>query len=299
MAGSFILNGIEYFGNDGKNILCQEVTQAQYNALPASKLTDGIMYFITDASDGATGFPPLIYSDQEREIGVWRDGKPLYQKTIDCGALPNNTTKNINHNISNIDFIVKAEGYALAPNVNSIPIPFVNNDNSTSQICLITTTSVISLRTSVDRSAFTKSYVTLYYTKTTDTPGSGTWTTQGGYANHYSTTEHVIGTWIDGKPIYEKSYLYENSSGSQSSSEIVIVNDFGTDKQIIPGGLQGAFYSTTGANYPVPWADCNGSSGNSTGLWVGDGKIKLRIRNDTYSNSYKLRITAQYTKTTD
>ena len=129
---------------------------------------------------------------------------------------------------------------------------------------------------------------------------SNKWIPQTPSSGHnYSTTEQVVGTWIDGKPIYEKSYLYENSSGSSASSEIVVVNDFGTDKEIIPGGLQGAFYATTGANYPVPWADCNGSSGNSTGLWISDGKIKLRIRNDSYSSVYKLRITAQYTKKTD
>ena len=205
----------------------KEITQAEYNALPASKLNDGILYAIKDSA-GADGFPPLIYSDEEREVGVWRDGKPLYQKTIDCGALPNNTTKNVNHNISNIDFIVKAEGYALAPGVNSIPIPFVNDGGATSQVCLITTNSVISLRTSVDRSAYTKSYVTLYYTKTTDTAGSGTWTTQGGYAHHYSTSEKVIGTWIDGKPIYECTFtnlgLTISTPNSWNHTGITITN---------------------------------------------------------------------------
>lgn len=29
---------------------------------------------------------------------------------------------------------------------------------------------------------------------------------QGGYAHHYSTTEQVVGTWIDGKTIYERTY---------------------------------------------------------------------------------------------
>ena len=28
----------------------------------------------------------------------------------------------------------------------------------------------------------------------------------GGYAHHYSTTEQVIGTWIDGKPLYERVF---------------------------------------------------------------------------------------------
>lgn len=162
--------------------------------------------------NGADNYPPLIYSDEEREVGVWRDGKPLYQKTIDCGALPNSTSKTINHNISNIDYIIKAEGYSLAPNINSIPIPFVNNDNSTSQLALITNDTSIILRTSVDRSSYTKTYITLYYTKTTDTAGSGTWNQQGGYAHHYSTDEKVIGTWVNGKPIYEKVWVLNTAA---------------------------------------------------------------------------------------
>ena len=76
--------------------------------------------------------------------------------------------------------------------------------------------------------------VTFFYTKTTDTPGSGMWNTQGGLAQHYSTTEHIIGTWIDGKPIYEKvitKTLTQNTGASIKAyphnipnvSEIVLV----------------------------------------------------------------------------
>ena len=60
----------------------KEVTQAEYNAMPDSKLTDGVLYCIKDAPSGPDGFPPLIYDTVEREVGVWTDGKPIYQKTI-------------------------------------------------------------------------------------------------------------------------------------------------------------------------------------------------------------------------
>lgn len=51
-------------------------------------------------------------------------------------------------------------------------------------------------------------YMPLQYTKTTDSAATGEVT----YANEndYSTTETIIGTWIDGKPIYQK--VYELSS---------------------------------------------------------------------------------------
>lgn len=60
----------------------KEVTQNEYTALPASKTSDGVLYCIKDAPSGIEGFPPLIYSDEEREVGVWRDGKPIYEKTV-------------------------------------------------------------------------------------------------------------------------------------------------------------------------------------------------------------------------
>ena len=46
--GYIIRNGIKYFGDNAV-----ELTQAEYDALPSSKLTDGVDYYITDAQAGA------------------------------------------------------------------------------------------------------------------------------------------------------------------------------------------------------------------------------------------------------
>jgi hypothetical protein len=53
--------------------------------------------------------------------------------------------------------------------------------------------------------ANTELYVTLQYTKTTDVAISV------GSENEYSTTEKIVGTWIDGKPIYQLTHI-ENST---------------------------------------------------------------------------------------
>ena len=42
----------------------------------------------------------------------------------------------------------------------------------------------------------------------------------------YSTSERIIGEWIDGKPLYERTLIYQNASAS-SSSEYSI--DISTD----------------------------------------------------------------------
>ena len=48
--------------------------------------------------------------------------------------------------------------------------------------------------------------VTFQYTKTTDQPGSGTWTPEGQLAHHYSTSEKIVGIDTDGSTLYEKTF---------------------------------------------------------------------------------------------
>lgn len=156
----------------------KEVTQSEYNALPASKESDGILYCISDAPGGVDGFPPLIYSEEEREIGVWRDGKPLYQKTISCGALPSSSSKTIAHGILNADQIVYCLGYAIDNNGGVLVLPYPST--GTSWITFdINRTNVI-IYVGQNRSGY-NGWLTLRYTKTTDTAGSAQWSTQGSY----------------------------------------------------------------------------------------------------------------------
>lgn len=212
----------------------KEVTQAEYESLPASKLSDDILYCIKDSA-GADSFPPLIYSDEEREIGVWRDGKPLYQKTIKYnGSVSSNTwhtvidDSDINENISSV------EGFWILTNGSRVPLSFFRN--TTSYTCYNSGSDGLSI---LQYGLTVNGYVvTIQYTKTTDTPGSGTWTTQGAIAHHYSTDEHIIGTWIDGEPLYERTIDagsdIEISNSSWISTGITvnnvstIINCFGT-----------------------------------------------------------------------
>ena len=163
------------------------------------------VYGLLRGSEGGV-YLPACYSSAERQVGVFTDGKPIYQKTISCGTLPNNATKNVAHNISNLDVVVNAFGFAKST-VNQTPIPFVNNTTVGSQVAMFIDDTNITLRTSDDRSIYS-GYVTLQYTKTTDTAGGGIWTPSGGEAHHYSTDEQVVGTWTDGSTVYEKTFLW-------------------------------------------------------------------------------------------
>ena len=193
----------------------KEITKAEYDALPSSKLTDDILYCITDGGATKPGeyYNPVIYSLTEREIGVWIDGKPLYELTLNCGQAPNNGIANYNLPSNNYEYIVITEGCLYNPTTKaSLPLNLIRTDNSSlSNGCFLAMEqNQIRVNDASDRSAFNV-YITIQYTKTTDTPGSGKYTTLGIPSVHYSTDEQVIGTWIDGKPLYQKVLDYNST----------------------------------------------------------------------------------------
>lgn len=105
------------------------------------------------------------YSTTEHVVGKWVDGKTLYEKTVDCGTLPNTTSKSVAHNISNIDKIVYLGGIAYA-GTNSYPLPFVQVSAGNVQGIRINASSTnVVIVSSYDVSSLTNSYVTLRYTK--------------------------------------------------------------------------------------------------------------------------------------
>jgi hypothetical protein len=59
------------------------------------------------------GLAPDNWAYNEVDTGAtFVDGKKIYSKTIDCGALPNNTTNVIAHGIANIDNIIEMTAFA-------------------------------------------------------------------------------------------------------------------------------------------------------------------------------------------
>lgn len=91
----------------------------------------------------------------------------MYRTTIELGNLPNATAVSINHNISNIDKIVKAYGFASEQGTGwYIMLPNVGATQATS-VVLSASKTVIYIVPGNDRSNWL-GWVTLEYTKTTD-----------------------------------------------------------------------------------------------------------------------------------
>ena len=268
----------------------EEVTIAQYNALPAEKKNCGIAYFIKDLDNASVeGYPPLIYSLEEREVGVWHDGKPVYQKTI-LNNSTNASGSNITINVSDldIDVCVSINGICdrIVPNIGTLIYDMNTWEESQLHTCL--SHSKFSGNIQYQIKLYTNEstswqVITIQYTKNADTAGSGTWNGQGGLAHHYSTTEKIIGTWIDGKPIYEctfdisaspltiQAYSWANTTISNSDIKRIL--------HASGSNADGAYWGFLSAN-------------RDSGSYV---QI-LNIRNTPIALSY---FTLQYTKLSD
>jgi hypothetical protein len=109
--------------------------------------------------------------------------------------------------------------------------------------------------------------------------------------HNYSTDEQVVGTWIDGKPIYEKTLHYVSQTEVTTSGEIVVSNDI--DKIVSVDGII-KLGSLAGGN----WASCSFYESGSF-----NAMIKTLANLVTFvSNGWKLTegyAVLQYTKTTD
>lgn len=237
-------------------------------------------------------FSPYIYSLEEREVGVFTDGKPLYEKTVDCGSVPNASTKSIAHGISNLDYIADIKGSCSGYSpIKYYPIPLVQHSASlvNYQVKIEVDATNIILNTAADLSPLTKCYVTIQYTKTTDTPGSGHYTTNGGEAHHYSLTEQVIGTWVDNKPLYEKTIHKTNVAPSSSDTVLVLESEISPDLDSVHH-IEGMFGRMQVNSSPY------GTDGYNVVWGFGSTYYHYNWYNE---NAPHVWLTYQYTKTTD
>lgn len=280
------VNGVSVLDPDDKIAKItsyEEVTESEYEAIPvAERESNGIAYFIKDLNnESVQGYPPLIYSDEEREIGVWRDGKPLYQKTVHVGALVQDSSwHSVSHGVANLDKCIKVEAICIATNGTEFYSINLYRPTTSVGVMIYTTASDIYYMNNY-YSEMDDTYVTIRYTKTTDTAGSGIWNGQGGIAHHYSTNETVIGTWINGKPIYQR-VITGLSIGQSSGTSYTIPIPSPDLEQIIDSTLMSTLTQYKSMTHPPTWIS------NSS---------NLAIRSQE-SDTYDTFIIA-YTKTTD
>jgi hypothetical protein len=127
--------------------------------------------FVAAPSGGTSGLH-LNYSTSEQATNrTWIDGRTIYQKTIDFGALPNTTSKSVAHNITSLDFCIAWEAIAYdttggAAGNTEYPLAAANTAALANQIQIQidTTGANVNIRTGTNRSTF-YGYITLFYVK--------------------------------------------------------------------------------------------------------------------------------------
>lgn len=132
--------------------------EIEYFNEDASQFNDLIETIITSSSSDYH-----VYSTNEKVVGRWIDGKPIYEKTINCGSLPNNSRKNF-ASLTNVDLLIYMNGFAYSTG-NSRPLPF--SADGANAIRLDYVNGDLGIVTYSDWSSYT-GYVTVKYTKTTD-----------------------------------------------------------------------------------------------------------------------------------
>lgn len=109
-------------------------------------------------------------------------------------------------------------------------------------------------------------------------------------ANTYSTDEQVIGSWLDGKPLYKKTY---NIASLANAGMVQIPFEISNLKEVV--SIRGI--ATDGANF-FTLPSYRGAVGTGIQIYADiNNGISIVTENDR--SSYHAYITIEYTKTTD
>ena len=114
-------------------------------------------------------------------------------------------------------------------------------------------------------------------------------TLKGGSTN-YSLDEQVVGTWIDGKPIYQKTYNKSGVPQGRTTFEANFLNNNKVDRIVNIYAVQ-----TSENVYNSSYSESNGNTSYANV----DSPNGLTFIMGSTSATWTVSITVQYTKTTD
>lgn len=149
------------------------------------------------------------YSTEEQLTSKrWIDGKPIYQKSFDeqVNSSASEWVSNGDFSGLNIDNFIKIVGTVEYTDGKIFPI----NSGYLSMAYNPSTKSMVVTQTSMGSNYTWNVKYTILYTKTTDTADSPV--AKPTMLHNYSTEEKVVGTWIDGRSIFERTWQIDNTT---------------------------------------------------------------------------------------
>lgn len=151
-----------------------------------------------------------LYSTDEKMIGRWIDGKPLYQKVYTLSSVVT---------VSNSSFTTISEIDASTMDRTFNVFGVSESADYSCPMMLTTEEGYFKVMTLRNDNSIRVKYVTLQYTKTTDSP------VEIGLDTDYSTTEKIVGTWVDGKPLYQKTYTLTSEIALTPNTWVTLVTE--------------------------------------------------------------------------
>ena len=214
-----------YLGEKAAEMIAHGVDEEiKKRATNYSLCADGDGIQIDGGFGGRIFSSDLDYSTEEQLTGKrWIDGKPIYQKTIFYeGDIKNTSNFSIQHGISDLEIIVFS--FVATKRKDGFIWEQINISDGSEKARYNINENSIDILYNWDPTQYL--LATIQYTKTTDTELSPVSLPKIKSTHNYSTEEQVVGTWIDGKPIYEKvinsGYLANNNSISIDVSHLNI-----------------------------------------------------------------------------
>lgn len=115
----------------------------------------------TDAAIAALPSQLDVYSTTEQVVGTWIDGSTVYEQTIEITSYSGTTTS---ISIENLEKLVDVKGYGIYNNSQCMTLPYYYNSND--YVRMYTQPGYLKVEAgSVYRSDYTKTIVTIRYTK--------------------------------------------------------------------------------------------------------------------------------------
>lgn len=226
-----------------------------------------------------------LYSTEEKMIGQWIDNNPLYQKTIETIIPSVGVSKVIDSDVTKQ--LVNYYGYYVNGDETGrriIPNIVVDSSGKATQLKVTQTyVSGITISTSNQYEVNCNAYITIQYTKTTDSAISI------GSDTDYSTEEKIVGTWIDEKPVWQKTLNLGSKTINTSWNDI----DLGISSVADMIIKWDAMLYTSSDIYKIPHS--------ADGSYYIGGVITSNKRLSCKAGTTRtgtLIVTVQYTKTT-
>lgn len=245
-----------------------------------------------------------MHSTDEKIIGTASDGKPLYQKCFDIAAfnhpLSTGNSSRITLMASTGKKLINAFGYLWkSTGTTSVQIPSCAITSGVSPYIYYQATvdevndnfRLVYERNDTNQMSFDEGgYVVLQYTKTGDSAikvGTGT---------DYSTDEQVVGTWIDGKPLCQRTYSFTLPviyDGTENGCDVV------TLENTIIISVDGYISGNNQTNYPLAFTTVSSGETRFVNCFKnGSGIVKIKTNLGTISEKSGY-VTLRYVKTTD